>query len=103
MMRRQLLFLLSTCAAMLALAALSHDRIAQANKSLMDDLKSDILADLEGNSAAKDLEGIRTSHLSQIESWDAVEPYSPRQKKPGEKYLWKVIRGSYVSPLASEP
>jgi hypothetical protein len=68
----------------------------------LDDLKSDILSDLQGDTTAKDLDGLRYSHLSVIETWDAVEPYAARSKVAGREYRWKTGLG-FVSPLGSQP
>ncbi len=79
---------------------------AQKPKLDLDDLKSDILNDLNKGEAKGDLDGIKSSHLSMIGIWDGVEPVDPRQKVADRTYSWKVVRGaanaSYVSPLNAQ-
>ncbi len=80
---------------------------AQKPKLDLDDLKSDILDDLNKGDAKSDLEGLKASHLSLIGVWDGVEPLDVRQKAAGVSYAWKSVRGpanaNYVSPLNAQP
>src|SRR5256885_380099 len=57
------------------------------------DTDLDVLTELEADKTAADLNGLRFSHLSLIESWTNVEPYAVRQKVAGADYRWKMGLG----------
>ncbi len=77
---------------------------APANKDAGKDKESglDILSDLEADKTAADLQGLRFSHLSVVESWKQVEPYQPRLKVAGAEYRWKMAQG-FASPTSNLP
>jgi len=62
----------------------------------------DILNDLEGTKTAADLEGVRHSHLSVVESWRHVEPAGGRPKDSTQESRWKAA-GGYASPTTPQP
>ncbi|WP_439622728.1 hypothetical protein [Gemmata sp.] len=62
----------------------------------------DILDDLNGAKTAADLDGLRHSHLSFVESWRHVEPAGGRPKGDTEPTRWKAA-GGYASPAGAEP
>ena len=62
----------------------------------------DVLAEIEGRKPGDDLEGLRHSHLSTLESWQHVEPLSPRSKVAGADYRWKLAKDG-ATPLGREP
>ena len=73
----------------------------------LDDLKSDILDDLDKGKAKNDLDGLRSSHLSLLSTWDGVEPLDARAKVAGREYAWKSQRGAtglaFGTPLNGKP
>jgi hypothetical protein len=84
-----------------ALCLCSAPAHAQFSKAPKDDPGLDILSEIEGKKG-DDLEGLRVSHLSLIESWRDVEPLLAAQKVAGAKYRWKMAQG-YATPLGREP
>lgn len=83
----------------LCLPTLAH---AQFSKAPKDDPGLDVLSEIEGKKG-DDLEGLRVSHLSLIESFQGVEPLAAAQKTAGAKYRWKMAPQGYATPLGREP
>jgi hypothetical protein len=61
----------------------------------------DILDDLNEGKKQSDLAGMRLSHLSLIDTWQAVRPESPA-KDDKQTYHWSASRGT-VTPLGDQP
>jgi len=66
------------------------------------DPADDILSDLEGTKTAADLQGLRESHLSLVETWRHVEPPGGRPKDSTQDFHWKAA-GGYATPTTAKP
>ncbi|MBA4190522.1 MAG: hypothetical protein C0467_21250 [Planctomycetaceae bacterium] len=62
----------------------------------------DILNDLEGTKTATDLEGLRQSHLTLVETWKQVERPGTPSKEPAQENRWKAA-GGYATPTSAQP